>query len=129
MQFHPLTLPCWVKTEIEKHPIWILLSWSLFEIVDTGSGKFYIHYHICAIPVVFVYFSVRTIQTMFISKLYVILQYTYCLITLSLIFTNFSCVVVSQLIKWNIFILGEIILGTRKSITRASKTNQMWLPS
>lgn len=42
------------------------------------------------------FYSFRTIKTMFIFELYCKLQYTYSLITFAFIFTNISCVVVSQ---------------------------------
>lgn len=64
----------------------------LYEVVNKGRGKFYLHYHIHIIPVIFVYTLFRTHQTMFVSELYCKLQYTYSLITLAFIFINFSCV-------------------------------------
>lgn len=98
MQFH-LHWLCLVdlKLKIEKHPFRrILLSWCLFEIVNTGRGKFRLHYHNHSIPVVFVYNLFHTIRTMCVFELYCKLQYTYSLITLAFILTNFSCVVESQ---------------------------------
>lgn len=95
------------KLKKKPHPFWrILLSWCLVEVLNKGRGKFYLQCHNHIIPVVFVYSSFRTIQTMFVSKLYCKLQYTYSLITLAFIFTNFSCVVVSQAVcnEWDNFL-------------------------